>query len=741
MRTVPFQSVYESVARRHGLDPFGDAIHSDTARQIAEKVTDRALIAWQSWDFAELTRTEERAFRPVWNGTDQYLRVSEEGLPDEVFYLVNSKYYRVKAAAVSDPPASTLPTNATYFEEITPEPFIALDQRCRRSIGQVLGVYSGDPSFNTQAGIDLALPFRPSEHGIRVMGGYGATVFVWYMLPPPEYTIAPYITGKTYNRGDRVFYGKPVGDGNCYRALTVTTNAPTNTATWTLEPVPVSLRKYLEAGAYSDCLRDTIFNGVDEQTRALRMQAAAGEAEAHITRLIDNLIGQGQKHFYGGSRMWSSQPWGGDRVWTLTDACDDDTLYPPVPPPIPIPDDTQSGVTPLVNGQDYIDVVFGSAQPNANWTFLEARIINTTDVSALNIWPGIVTIKTTTGFRLQLNGTPDTANYYLSWTIVGVPPLPATTYSLSGPTTGDVGVASTAFTVQLPAGQTVPGTVTVTPSDGGAGGTFTPSSVPLTTGSPLATFTYTPASAGAKTISVTNSGGLTNPGNLTYTAVSPLHLLNTLISYWKLDEASGTRNDSQGTNHLPAVNAPGSAAGKINNGAAFVRASAQGLQIANNASLQVTGAFTFSLWVKLTAHAGLSYILAKTGAPGSHDYGLAYDPAGPGFECWLSTAAVASDFAVQGSTTADNVWTHILFWYDPGDGQVRIRINDTTTYASTTSPGLAQTTSPFFVGGGNTLFSDAIIDEVGFWKRLLTAQEKTALYNGGAALAYGSFTT
>jgi hypothetical protein len=87
------------------------------------------------------------------------------------------------------------------------------------------------------------------------------------------------------------------------------------------------------------------------------------------------------------------------------------------------------------------------------------------------------------------------------------------------------------------------------------------------------------------------------------------------------------------------------------------------------------------------------------------------------------------------------VWTHILFWYDPGDGQVRIRINDTTTYASTTSPGLAQTTSPFFVGGGNTLFSDAIIDEVGFWKRLLTAQEKTALYNGGAALAYGSFTT
>jgi hypothetical protein len=77
---------------------------------------------------------------------------------------------------------------------------------------------------------------------------------------------------------------------------------------------------------------------------------------------------------------------------------------------------------------------------------------------------------------------------------------------------------STNFTVALPIGGAVSGTVTVTPSDGGGGGTFTPVTVALTTAAPSTTFTYTAVSAGAKTLSVTNDGGLSNPGNLTYTA-------------------------------------------------------------------------------------------------------------------------------------------------------------------------------------------------------------------------------
>lgn len=94
----------------------------------------------------------------------------------------------------------------------------------------------------------------------------------------------------------------------------------------------------------------------------------------------------------------------------------------------------------------------------------------------------------------------------------------ATGYSMTGPSSGVVGAASSNFTVTLtPSGGTASAT-TITPSSGGGGGTFTPSTVSLSTGTPSATFTYTPASAGVKTISVTNSGSLSNPGNISFTA-------------------------------------------------------------------------------------------------------------------------------------------------------------------------------------------------------------------------------
>jgi hypothetical protein len=98
----------------------------------------------------------------------------------------------------------------------------------------------------------------------------------------------------------------------------------------------------------------------------------------------------------------------------------------------------------------------------------------------------------------------------------------ASAVTLAGPASGVVSTASAAFGVGVsPVGGAISGTVVVTPSDGGGGGTFNPTSVNLTTASPTATFTYTPsATPGARTISATNNGGLANPANLTYTSTA-----------------------------------------------------------------------------------------------------------------------------------------------------------------------------------------------------------------------------
>jgi hypothetical protein len=90
-------------------------------------------------------------------------------------------------------------------------------------------------------------------------------------------------------------------------------------------------------------------------------------------------------------------------------------------------------------------------------------------------------------------------------------------YSVSGPTSGNVGVASTNFTL-TPAATT---TDTVTPSDGGAGGTFTPTSLSWAASAAAKTFTYTPATTGPISLTVTSAnGGVITGSPLSYTAAA-----------------------------------------------------------------------------------------------------------------------------------------------------------------------------------------------------------------------------
>jgi len=93
--------------------------------------------------------------------------------------------------------------------------------------------------------------------------------------------------------------------------------------------------------------------------------------------------------------------------------------------------------------------------------------------------------------------------------------LNGSSFTVSGPSSGNVGQASSNFTVNLAGGSSFPSpsgnataTMAITVSDGGAGGTFTPSlgspftgsgTITPTSGSSF-TFTYTPASGGNVTL-------------------------------------------------------------------------------------------------------------------------------------------------------------------------------------------------------------------------------------------------
>lgn len=101
---------------------------------------------------------------------------------------------------------------------------------------------------------------------------------------------------------------------------------------------------------------------------------------------------------------------------------------------------------------------------------------------------------------------------------------PAHTYQISAPTAGYVNRPTT---VTLTPGAAPTADITLTLTDGGKGGTFTPATVKFASGSTAAqTATYTPSTTGSVTVAATNSGSLVDPGGVTLTiAAEPTDLL------------------------------------------------------------------------------------------------------------------------------------------------------------------------------------------------------------------------
>ncbi len=320
----------------------------------------------------------------------------------------------------------------------------------------------------------------------------------------------------------------------------------------------------------------------------------------------------------------------------------------------------------------------------------------------------------------------------------------AATYSLTGPSGGNIGDASLPFLVQLPAGAPLALPAIITPHVVGVTPPpplFSPATVTLDTAAPSGTFVFLPPTAGTFELYCVNDSDLIDPAHLFYVAAAPApHLLTGLISYWKCDEVSGagaTLADAHGTNVLNQSSGVVSTfPAKINNGL-YLGGGAVYIHRASNSDLVVgSGDYTFSLWVYLNDVSGPKMIFGKTDYSTASDYVLHHQPTS-GFE-WSAGGSTAQ----VGAPVATGQWYHVLCWYDSSDGKARIRINDTTTYVAASSGAPSPTAFDFYLGiyyAPNNLNGN--LDEIGFWKRLLTPEEMTALYNGGAGLPYSSFTT
>ncbi len=218
-------------------------------------------------------------------------------------------------------------------------------------------------------------------------------------------------------------------------------------------------------------------------------------------------------------------------------------------------------------------------------------------------------------------------------------------------------------------------------------------------------------------------------------AASASPLLTSLISYWKMDEASGTRADSAGANTLTDNNTVTQAVGKIANAGQFAAVNSEYLSIADNASLSVGDIdFTWALWFMLDDIGVARALVGKynNGSTASIEY-----------ELRILSTNVLRFFVGNGAASAASVnstptfsaatWYFAVAWHDSVANTINVQIDNGAAASAAYSAGGYDGTFALNIGAtAASTFHNGRIDEVGFWKRVLTTDERTSLYNAGA---------
>ena len=216
-------------------------------------------------------------------------------------------------------------------------------------------------------------------------------------------------------------------------------------------------------------------------------------------------------------------------------------------------------------------------------------------------------------------------------------------------------------------------------------------------------------------------------------------LPNGLVAYWTLDEAGGGRADSKGSHHLTDHNTVTQAAGKQGHAAQFTSANSEYLSIADNAYLSVGDIdFSIAAWVYLDDISWHRGILGKWDEVVSQkEYNLRHDTGNLHF--FVSSNGSAEASVNTPSALSTGAWHLIVAWHDSVANTINLQVDNGTVYSTSHASGVVDGPTTFKIGNiklGVDVYMNGRVDQVGFWKRVLTAQERADLYNTGVGNTY-----
>jgi len=221
-----------------------------------------------------------------------------------------------------------------------------------------------------------------------------------------------------------------------------------------------------------------------------------------------------------------------------------------------------------------------------------------------------------------------------------------------------------------------------------------------------------------------------------------------LRAFWKLDEniSSGPRQDSVGNDTLTdANNNVGVGTGLFGGQAALFDASAATALYTypTPANLEFGNQdFTTAGWIQYTSFPGVG---GTIGAWGNGNAGNAnpleqewilYVLRTDKHLRWLVSDGTHYAEVDSGVAVALNTWYFVVAWYDAAQGRVYVQVNNGTPVYASYTYGPSARNRGFALGRTNDNFMSGLIQNVGVWDRVLTADERTALYNSGSGVQF-----
>lgn len=245
---------------------------------------------------------------------------------------------------------------------------------------------------------------------------------------------------------------------------------------------------------------------------------------------------------------------------------------------------------------------------------------------------------------------------------------------------------------------------------------------------------WTKALSGAEVAELFNNGA-----GLRYADLSD-GLKTSLVSWWNLDEQSGVRYDSHGSNDLTDNNTVGSVinAGGAMDGAAasFVAANSEDLRITGS-PLAADDTYTLSMWVNPTADAAAYRGVWNAGRCYT-GIQLQRKTDGTCYYVFATYDGVWRYADGTGYIPDAGGWTHLLLTVEPGVAFTSYVNNVLLEQQPLGTPVALPSTYDFHIGrsevAGN--YMQGGIDEVAIWDRVLTADERAELYNLGRGKYY-----